>query len=291
MPLHLDYRPNDFSEIVGNETIVKSIKTILERPKDYPKAWLFIGPTGCGKTTFTRIVARKLGCPPSTTNQDFQEINASNNRGIDTAREIMRSMVYMPVNASNSCRIYVLDEVHQGTKDFQNSLLKALEDTPAHVYFLLCTTDPQKLLKTIRNRCSTFEVKRLRDGQLGKLIEHVLSEEGEGGVEEDVIKAIAEAADGCPRQALVTLEQTIDLCRALLNGSWADVAPIIKDLNDEPEKVRQAVNGYMQSVLLKQTKVTGEVASQALLVLDCFSDPLFYNGKPGLTKACADVFV
>ena len=155
MPLHIDYRPADFDEILGNEETIKSIKSILARDEDRPHAWMFVGPSGCGKTTLARIVSAALGCPPKinkAANLDFQEINTSDMRGIDTAREILKTMNFAPVNTASKCRVYILDECHQATKDFQNSLLKALEDTPDHVYFLLCTTDPSKLLKTIKNR-------------------------------------------------------------------------------------------------------------------------------------------
>ena len=217
-------------------------------------------------------------------------------------------MAYMPVTKGSKCRVYLLEEVHMTTREAQNALLRALEDTPAHVYFLLCTTEPEKLLPTIRNRCSTFEVNPLNDNQMANLINHVLEEEGEDGVDDAVINTIVKAADGCPRQALVTLDQiidlapeemlaavqsfqasqkqTIDLCRALLNGTWRDVQIVLKDLKEDPEKVRQAVNHYMMAVLIKKPQID----SQALLVLTCFSDTFFYNGRPGLTKACADVF-
>ena len=211
MPLHITHRPNDFSSIIGNEVIIKKIQTILDRQKDYPRAWMFTGPTGCGKTTIARIVSGCLGCNPVTTNQDFCEINASSMRGIDTAREIQRNMAFMPMNKGTLCRVYLWEECHQVTKDAQNAMLRALEDTPGHVYFLLCTTEPEKLLPTIKNRCSTFEVKSLTQSQLVQLVQQVLDSEGEEAVGEDVINAIAEAADGCPRQALVTLDQVIDL--------------------------------------------------------------------------------
>jgi len=314
--LHIDYRPRDLSEVVGNEKIVKIIESIFEREdkEDIPNTWLFCGPSGCGKTTLARIVSKMLGCSPVDTNQDYQEINASNTRGIDTAREIISSMKFKPMTPDSECRVYLIDEVHQGTKDFQNSLLKALEDTPKHVYFMLCTTDPQKLLKTIKTRSSIFEVQSLDKPELIELAEEVLESEGIlEDVDEDVVEALVSSADGCPRQLLVNLDQiidlepdemkdainslreskqqTIELCRALLKDKWVDVSEVLSGLKEDPERVRQAVNGYMSSILLKQKNLDNDISKRAALVLDCFSENFYSNGRPGLVKACSDVFI
>ena len=131
MPLHLDYRPKNLEELFGNKTTVNSLDAIIKREDDIPHAFLFAGPSGCGKTTLARIVAGAL----EVSDRDFVEINAANNRGIETARDILRTMGFKPV--SGPVRVYLLDEVHMGTRDFQTALLKALEDTPSHVYFLL----------------------------------------------------------------------------------------------------------------------------------------------------------
>ena len=320
MPLHIAHRPNDFSEIVGNEIIIKKIETILKRKGDWPHTWLFQGPTGSGKTTTARIVSRCLGCEPASENQDFCEINMSSARGIDAAREIQRNMVFMPMSKGGKSRVYLLEECHMATKDAQHSLLRALEDTPGHVYFLLCTTEPEKLLPTIRNRCSTFEVKNLDRGQLTLLVNRVLKAEGEEGVGKDVVEAIVNGSDGCPRQALVLLDQVIDLdpsemldavgvteasrkqvyelSNGLLYGDWNQVRKIIFDqktneflLDEDPETVRRMVNGRMHREVLKQSNPNSDKFVRALLILSCFSDPFFYTGRSGLTKACADIFV
>ena len=169
-PLHLAYRPKNFDEIFGNTAVIESLKSIFSRKSDFSHAMLFQGPSGCGKTTLARIVKDLLGCKGS----DYTEINASNNRGIDTARLIVDNMKYRPMIPGSKCRVYLLDECHQITGDAANALLKALEDTPAHVYFLLCTTNPGKLLQTIRNRCMIFEVQSLTDDQLVELLKWVL---------------------------------------------------------------------------------------------------------------------
>lgn len=298
--LHLSYRPKNFDEVIGNKGIITSLKSILNREDDFPHAMIFQGPSGCGKTTLARIVASELGCPEKIkgeVNGDFVEINASNNRGIDTARSIIQTMHYHPSIAK--CRVWLLDEVHQATKDFQNSLLKALEDFPKYAYFILCTTDPQKLLPTLKNRCSIFEVESLDDEEIMQLLNWVLNEE-EFDIPNDVKEEIIDAVDGCPRQTLVILDQIIDLpegemlgavkdtkvdekevrelCQAMLkNASWKKISGILKGLkSSEPEKIRRAVIGYMSAVLLNG----GD--AKAALIIDIFREPVFHSGMPGI---------
>ncbi len=302
MPLHIDHRPKTLDQIVGNKATVGSLESILER-KDViklPHAFLFHGASGCGKTTFARIIADRLECRK----ENYMEINAGNNRGIDTARSILNTLHYRPLGGG--VRVILLDEVHATTKDFQNALLKSLEDTPPYVFFILCTTDPKKLLPTVRNRCITFEVKKLTITLLIKLITEILIEEGKDDeVQDEIVHSIAKRAEGCPRQALVLLDQVIDLkpkeregaiqsfkteeenglelCRNLLTkGRWGTIAKILKGLDAEPESIRQYVLGYMTSTLLNSEKGN----TQASLCLTFFEEPFFNSGKAGLVLAC-----
>ncbi len=300
MPLHLSYRPKNFEEVIGNKGVIASLNSILNRKEDFPHAMIFQGPSGCGKTTLARIVADKLGCPEKINNEingDFVEINAANNRGIDTARAIMSTMYYYPSVAK--CRVWLIDEAHQNTKDFQHAILKALEDSPKYAYFILCTTEPEKLLSTIRNRCSTFEVESLEDFEIKQLLNWVLKKEN-FDIPVDIKDEICMAADGCPRQALVILDQVIDLpeeqmliavkdtkvdekevrelCQAMLKEvPWKTLAIILKGLkSSEPEKIRRAILGYMSAVLLN----SGD--AKAALIIDCFREPTFNLGMPGI---------
>ena len=303
MSLHLDYRPNNWAEVIGNKGIISSLKSILKREKeDIPHAFLIQGKTGCGKTTIGRIIAAELGCPErinDEVNGDFIEINAANNRGIDTARSIMETMHYHPSGAE--CRVWLIDEIGVTTKDFQTAMLKALEDSPKHTYFILCTTDPQKLLPTLKNRCSTFEVESLDDEEIIQLLDWVLNEE-EFDIPNDVKEEIVDAVDGCPRQTLVILDQIIDLpegemldavkdtkvdkkeiielCRVMLKQeSWKKIASILKGLkSSEPEAIRRVVIGYMSSVMLGG----GASANQAALIFDCFRETTYNFGMPGI---------
>lgn len=303
MSLHIDYRPQNFEEVIGNEGVVESIKSKLAT--DFPHAVLLQGPSGCGKTTLARLIKDSL----VSLGQDYVEINASNNRGVDTARQIMDGMRYKPMVPGSKCRVYLLDECHQITGDFAHAILKALEDTPSHVYFLLCTTDPGKLLVTIKNRCTVFEVKALRDSQVKDLISWVLKEEDYKDFPEDIIRQIVDAVEGCPRQALVVLDQiidlpiermasavqdlragdknTADLCKALLSGqSWKRINSILKQMDlNSAETIRRAVIGWMSAEVMKVDN------PQAALVFDCFKDPFYNTGKSGLIMACYQVGV
>ena len=206
MPLHIDYRPKTLEEVVGNDSVKDSLRSLFKRKEDIPHSFMFLGPSGCGKTTFARIIADKLECADS----DFFEYNAANVRGIDTIREIDMNCRYAPLEGK--IKVYLLDECAKLTGDAQNALLKLLEDTPKHVFFVLCTTDPDKVIKTIHTRCTTYQVKPLSPIQMDLLLRWVLkSEELEDTYPKEIIKEIVKASDGCPRQALVLLDSVIDI--------------------------------------------------------------------------------
>lgn len=299
MPLHLDHRPKTLKKVVGQDATVAALKAVLERD-DIPHAFLFHGPSGCGKTTLARIVAKKLGC----SEMDLKELNVADVRGIDSIREITRNMTLRPMGGNS--RVWILDEAHALSREAQEALLKPLEDCPGHVYFMLCTTDPQKLKATIKNRCSQFALTLVSDEELTALLEGVASKEGVE-IPESVINSIVAASAGSPRAALVHLDKVkdldddemekavsridanasaaIDLCRALLKDkpSWPEIAKVLSNLSGgEPEQIRMAVLGYCNAILLK-----GKFNGRACLVMECFKDPFYNDGKFRLTLACA----
>lgn len=301
MPLHIDYRPRNLAEVIGNDGIKESLRTAFTR-EDKPHSVLFIGPSGCGKTTIARIVANMIGCSAD----DIQEYNSSNTRGIDTIREIAQNSQYSPMNGK--VKVYIIDECHKMTNDAQNAMLKLLEDGPKHAYFLLCTTDPDKMIKAIRTRCMTFEVKPLAGPNMTKLIKDTLKDEGKT-FSDEVVKLIVKSADGCPRQAMILLDSIIDikdeekalvaiadamasetesieLCRMLVDtrkNRWDDIRFILKGLNTEPESLRYAILGYLNSVHMSDNcKDPQRIAS----LKDCFLESVMYSGKAGITNAC-----
>jgi DNA polymerase III subunit gamma/tau len=300
MALYHKYRPNTFEEIVGNDQIIPSIQSMLENKKTCPHAFLLHGPTGCGKTTIGRIIARKLGC----SGNDLREIDTADFRGIDTIREIRKQSQFMPLEGN--CRVWILDECHQLGNAAQSALLKALEDTPSHVYYILCTTDPQKLLPTIWGRCSQFQVQPLTEKDMFRLLRQVVKAENEN-LSKVVYEQITQDSLGYPRNALQILDQvlhaptdkrleiakqtaeeqsqSIELCRALIKREgWKYIASILTGLqNQDPESIRRHVLEYCNSVLLK-----GE-NDQAGLIMENFVEPFYHTGKPGLTFAAYSV--
>jgi len=297
LALHLKYRPDIFDDFFGNENILESLKSILGREQGMPHSFLFTGPSGCGKTTLARIMKNNLEC----SDNDFYEYNVANVRGIDTIRDIIANCVYSPFGGKY--RIYLLDEAHKLTNDAQNALLKLLEDTPPHVYFILCSTDPEKLLKTIKTRCTTFQVGFLPKPKMISFLKNICEKE-KVNLPQEAFKKIAEICGGSPRQALVMLDQIIDieddekllaaidsivigeaklidLCRALVEGkSWKIVSSLIKNLDEEPEQIRYGILGYLNQVILNNGN--DRIADLIALFLDSF----MYSGKAGLSLAC-----
>ena len=293
----IDRRPKDFSEVLGNSDTIEKLTALFSNGKNkIPHLFLFHGKSGCGKTTLARIIKTKLGC----SDFDFYEYDTADNRGIDTVREIKQKANLKPM--AGKTKIYLLDECHKMTSDGQNALLKITEEPPAHVYFILCTTDPEKLLPTLRNRATKYMVESVPPKRIMKYLTK-LAEEDEAEVSEEAIENIVDSADGSVRDALniydqikiLPLEsqtkavekiqkdtkQAIELFRVLLKAkSWNEVYPILAKVEDDPEKVRRAGLGYFSAVLLK-----GDNQRCALLI-EAFKDNFYDSGKAGLTLAC-----
>ena len=299
MTLYRTYRPSSFDDIVGNENTIEAIQSCLAK-RGQPHSYLIHGPAGCGKTTIGRIIATTLGCKGA----DFMELDSADFRGIDTVRGIRRQLAYAPMEGP--CRVWLLDECHQFSNDAQNALLKALEEPPPHVYFILCTTMPEKLLPTIRSRCSDHVVTTLTDSQMKRLLRHVVKAE-DTSMSAAIYSQIVQSSLGHPRRALTILDQVlglpkdkqeavakriaaeqsqvIDLCRALIQrASWKKIRTILAGLQEEDaEAIRRQVLGYCKAILLKEENDT------AAAVMETFMDPFYDSGHIQLVYACYSV--
>ena len=201
--LYKKHRPTNFKQIIGQQ---EAIRTLTEMGKNgsIPHTILLSGPSGCGKTTIARILKTKLKC----SDNDFYEINAADSRGIDTVRDIRQRMFLAPIGGE--CRIWLVDESHQLTSQAQQSFLKILEDTPKHVYFFLASTEPNKLLKTIITRSTEIKLRELTEKELVELVNRTVKDEDKK-ISEDIVKKMADLADGSARKALVLLHQIISV--------------------------------------------------------------------------------
>lgn len=257
-------------------------------------------------TTIARAISTELlGSDPQFS---ITEINTADNRGIDTAREIIDQMRMMPLNGKP--QVYLLDEAHRMTPEAKTAFLKPTEECPDHVFFFFCTTNLAMFLKgdegkALGTRCTQWKLEPLAPRQLGRLVDDVAAKE-KFDLDADVLSAIVDSADGSPRAALVALEKvmstdgkekqlkllegftnddpdTISLCRALCSPrpSWGEVSKILKGMKGkvDSETVRRAVLGYCTSVILN--KGDKGVAR----VLEEFSVDTYATGFPGLVLA------
>lgn len=309
MELYKKYRPKKLADIRGQDELVKVLSSKF-KGGDFPHAVLISGPSGCGKTTLARIIRRELGCQGG----DYREVDCgAEDSPIDAVRTLKRRMRLFP--SLGSCRVFLLDEVQalSKTKFAQQAMLKMLEEVPSHTYFILCTTDPGKLLPTIITRCMPLRVRPLADGAMRETIGRVLQGEGKK-ITDAVIDRILERAGGSARQALMLLEEVVglssekdqleavaeaesesaavDLARALTakGAVWKDVAGVLKAVEDlEPEAVRRAVLGYCRSIVLGG----GKFSKKAWLLIENLKNPFPDDTRAShalLASACYSVF-
>lgn len=307
--LHLTYRPASLDEVIGQDAIVKSIRGLIE-DEGLPHSFLFHGPSGVGKTTMARIIAKEVGCSKN----NIMEFDAASHSGVDAVRELTSGLRYAGIGNSPN-KIYIIDECHSLSKQAWQVLLKPIEEPMGHVYFVLCTTELSKVPKTIQTRCHSYGFKDASYDNLIDLLESINDEE-DFGIEDDLVQYIAKQSEGSYRQAIVNLsacrnatdkkeaagilstvadnKEVIDLCRLLIGGRSSFVeavkiaSSISKDGGVQPESVRIIVLNYMAAVLMKNPNKDAE---GVLSIMDSFSTPYDKSEKMApLLLSLGDVF-
>lgn len=232
------WRPQNFGDVVGQGHVTQTIQNAIKLER-IGHGYIFTGPRGVGKTTVARVLAKVLNCknPKENNpcnvcghceeitdgrNMDVLELDGASNRGIDEIRELRESVKYPP--NSGNYRVYIIDEVHMLTKEAFNALLKTLEEPPAHVVFILATTDPHKIPQTILSRTQRFDFRRISIELISKHLVEILNRE-DINFEDEAINLIAKKADGSMRDSLSLLDQVI-----AYSGDKLEVEPVRSSL-------------------------------------------------------------
>lgn len=281
MELYKKHRPLHLDDVVGQGPTVRGLQTQLKRGT-LPHAMLLSGPSGTGKTTLARIISSDLGIPAV----NIEECNSSNDRGIDSIRHLIEKISVPPLGGNS--RYVIIDEAHGLTSQAQDALLKVLEECPEHTYIALLTTDPGKLKRAIRTRCTHYQLRDLSEFDIAETLRKV-SEFEQRPAEGDTYMRIAKASGGSMREALVLLEQcmvndfvdidqiitnhkasgSIDLMRAIVDGDWLKTVRLLRELEDwksSPEGFRRQLLAYCSKVL------AGRNPGQAPAVFEIFVD-------------------
>ncbi|MGQ0579397.1 MAG: DNA polymerase III subunit gamma/tau [Betaproteobacteria bacterium] len=216
------WRPRNFAELIGQDHVVRAISNALTQNRLH-HAYLLAGTRGVGKTTLARIIAKALKCETGISANpcgkcgacteidsgrfvDLIELDAASNTQVDNMRDLLENALYAPT--SGRFKVYIIDEVHMLSRSAFNAMLKTLEEPPAHVKFILATTDPQKVPVTVLSRCLQFNLKQIPPGQIRGQLENVLGKEGVP-FETQALNLLARAAEGSMRDALSLLDQAI----------------------------------------------------------------------------------
>ena len=297
--LYRTYRPSKFSEVVGQEYIVKTLLNAIRNNK-IAHAYLFAGPRGTGKTSVAKLFAKAINCEnfkdeacdecPNCkaylqgNHPDIIELDAASNNGVDDVREIIEQVPYAPL--LGKYKVYIIDEVHMLSAQAFNALLKTIEEPPAHVIFIFATTDPQKVIPTVLSRCQRYNFSKINLYEIKKRTMEILDKE-KIAYEEKAVEEIARLAEGGMRDALSLLEQCLaynpekltleDVEHIFGLTSTAKEVELYKNIHEHKisEVITTIRNMYVQGMDTKRLAVD---------LLDIIKDVLVYSdeGKESL---------
>lgn len=288
--LYRSYRPQTFGEVAGQEHIVTTLKNAIKENR-ISHAYLFAGPRGTGKTTVAKLLAKALNCtgenPPCDQcpnckaitvgeHPDVIEIDAASNNGVDEVRDLIDKVKYAPINGKY--KVYIIDEVHMMSTGAFNALLKTLEEPPAHIVFVLATTEPHKILPTIISRCQRFDFKKVENHDIISRLEYVLKSENKK-YELTALESVAKLAEGGMRDALSILEQ----CLAYNNELTVESVNMVYGLLSMDNKIsfiKQLLSKDIKGVLTSlDNMLSGSIDIKRLTfdLVDVLKDIIIYK--------------
>ena len=299
LDLHNKYRPDNLKDVVGQDNIVKSIANVLE--KDTSHTFLFSGPSGVGKTTLARIIANVIDCSEN----NILEIDAATYSGVDAMREVTGHLAFKAFGEKPH-KMIIVDECHSLSKPAWQSILKAIEEPPPHVYWALCTTELDKVPATIKTRCLHYALASIDKDNVYNLLQEIAYDEGIFETNEKgdaIIDLISNECEGSMRRAIVSLSMcadcktvkeaaklikasrgdkaVIDLCRWLASGSgknWNKATSHLKPLEGQnAESIRLQVINYFAKAALGTTKRSK--AEWCFHVMECFKGPTYNQSE------------
>lgn len=287
--LSISYRPRTFSQMVGAEKLVKRIRGHFANDRE-PKAWMFVGPTGSGKTTLAKILALSLQCTHqqifgepckecrrAVLGFDIVELNNSLLTGKGEISDAIRGQNFAPKRGSRR-RVYILDEAQRLSESSQNLLLKPFEECPDTTVWIICTTEPERLLPAMRSRCMTYEMPIYGIEDIRKLVEKAMKKVGGQRNANDLAEALLSSDVRSPRLIVNAVEKYLSdnectaeeaaslevvqanvhtLCRSLMKGDWAGIAQQLRNASpNDANKIRVGMMSYLQTSLLGEEVIS-----------------------------------